>query len=139
MEICAVNVFCFVLLYFPSKLRHSFLVAILFSVLYFFILLNCKGPSISGKKSLFVSLKDCVAGFDYYLYIATIWFHLLFITMYREGLEARIVMERDPNMGKEKVVSNSTLHSSSTKGFKDKSIPNNNIPSWLLTNISGMH
>ncbi|QCD92435.1 Protein Networked NET [Vigna unguiculata] len=40
-------------------------------------------------------------------------------------------------MGKEKVISNFTLlHSSSTKGSKDKSIPSNNMPSWLLTNIS---
>ncbi|KAG2385039.1 Kinase-interacting family protein [Vigna angularis] len=54
------------------------------------------------------------------------------------GLEARILMVRDPNMGKEKVISNFTLlHSSSTKGSKDKSIPSNNMPSWLLTNISG--
>ncbi|TKY44908.1 Kinase-interacting family protein [Spatholobus suberectus] len=47
-------------------------------------------------------------------------------------------MERDPNMGKEKVVSNSPLLPSSTKGFKDKSISNNNMPSWLLTNISDL-
>jgi len=61
------------------------------------------------------------------------------IALHRE-LEARILMVRDPNMGKEKVISNFTLlHSSSTKGSKDKSIPSNNMPSWLLTNISGMH
>ncbi|KAL2334334.1 hypothetical protein Fmac_015547 [Flemingia macrophylla] len=49
------------------------------------------------------------------------------------GLEARVFMERDPNMGKEIVVSNSI---SSTIGFKDKSIANNNMPFWLLNNIS---
>ncbi|XP_014617696.1 kinase-interacting family protein-like isoform X1 [Glycine max] len=54
------------------------------------------------------------------------------------GLEASTLMERDPNMGKEKVVSNSTLLPSSTKGFKDKGIPNNSMPSWLLTNISDL-
>ncbi|CAJ1952265.1 unnamed protein product [Sphenostylis stenocarpa] len=54
------------------------------------------------------------------------------------GLEARTLMEMDPNMGKGKVISNFTLLQSSTKGFKDKSIANNNMPSWLLTNISAM-
>ena len=50
-----------------------------------------------------------------------------------------ILMERDPNMGKEKVISNSTFLPSSTKVFKDKGISNNSMPSWLLTNISGIH
>ncbi|RZB62084.1 Kinase-interacting family protein isoform B [Glycine soja] len=54
------------------------------------------------------------------------------------GLEAMILMERDPNMGKEKVISNSTFLPSSTKVFKDKGISNNSMPSWLLTNISDL-
>ncbi|KAJ1390065.1 Protein Networked [Sesbania bispinosa] len=41
-------------------------------------------------------------------------------------------------MGKEKVISNSPLLSSSTKGFIDKSITNNNMPSWLITSISDL-
>ncbi|XP_016180517.1 kinase-interacting family protein-like isoform X1 [Arachis ipaensis] len=43
------------------------------------------------------------------------------------------------DMGKEKVISNGTLLSSSTKGFRDKSIiitNTNIIPSWLFTSIS---
>jgi hypothetical protein len=53
-------------------------------------------------------------------------------------------MERGPNiiidMNKDKVISNSQLLSSSLKGFKDKNIiTTNNMPSWLLTNISGMY
>ncbi|CAI8593378.1 unnamed protein product [Vicia faba] len=52
-------------------------------------------------------------------------------------------MVRGPNntmvdMNKEKVVLNSQLFSSSLKGFKDKTITNNNMPSWLLTSISDL-
>ncbi|KAK7314738.1 hypothetical protein VNO77_33266 [Canavalia gladiata] len=60
-------------------------------------------------------------------------------TLLKGVLKERVLIERDPNlmdMGKEKVNSNSTLVPSSTKGLKDKSIPNNNMPSWLLTSIS---
>lgn len=103
------------------------------------ILLKCKAPYISSNKSFI-----CFPYEEEIEFVVVVDFFYYLLLWIEKGvpLRQRTLMKRGHNivevMSKEKVVSNSTLLSSSIRGFNDKGIANNNMPSWLLTSISGM-